>query len=251
MTGTYLLVALVITVAAALQALVGFGFGLVAAPLIGVLAPDLLPGGMTVIAIGQQAIVLLRERHLRGTLDGGGPLIGRDRSEILVALAGRIPGAVLGAILVVAVSTRALGVIVALSVVLALLLTDLRPALPGGMLVVLGAGLVSGVLGTATTIGGPPIAAVWRSNEYHRFRTKITLFFLGGSAISLVTLALAGETTGGVVFDALSLVPFTVLGVLLAIPLEQVIERPRRLHAAVSTLGYASAGVLLLHSVIG
>ena len=48
------------------------------------------------------------------------------------------------------------------------------------------AGAASGVMGTATAIGGPPMALVWQRNSGARLRGTMSGFFLVGSAMSLV-----------------------------------------------------------------
>ncbi len=51
------------------------------------------------------------------------------------------------------------------------------------------AGAASGVLGTATAIGGPPMALVWQRNTGARLRGTMSGFFLVGSVMSIAALA--------------------------------------------------------------
>ncbi len=55
------------------------------------------------------------------------------------------------------------------------------------------AGATSGLLGTATSIGGPPMALVWQNSTGARLRGTMSGFFLVGSVLSLVLLALTGS----------------------------------------------------------
>ena len=48
------------------------------------------------------------------------------------------------------------------------------------------AGATSGLLGTATSIGGPPMALVWQRNSGARLRGTMSGFFLIGSVMSIV-----------------------------------------------------------------
>ena len=57
------------------------------------------------------------------------------------------------------------------------------------------AGATSGLLGTATSIGGPPMALVWQRNSGARLRGTMSGFFLIGSVMSLVVLAFTGRST--------------------------------------------------------
>ena len=54
------------------------------------------------------------------------------------------------------------------------------------------AGATSGVLGTATSIGGPPMALVWQRSTGARLRGTMSGFFLIGSVMSIGVLALTG-----------------------------------------------------------
>jgi hypothetical protein len=51
---------------------------------------------------------------------------------------------------------------------------------------------IAGVMGTATSIGGPPMALVWQGHQGSRLRGTMSAFFMIGSAVSLVSLGVAG-----------------------------------------------------------
>ena len=130
--------AVAVCAATALQGSIGFGAGLVAAPVIALVAPELLPALVVMLACLVTLLVTVRERaHL--DLKGAG-----------WALAGRIPGSVLGAWLAVAMSTAALSWLVAGCVLAGVGSAFLgwRPVPNRDNLVA--AGGLSGVMGTAT-----------------------------------------------------------------------------------------------------
>ena len=81
------------------------------------------------------------------------------------ALVGRVPGTIAGALLLAALPHRALALLLAAVVLGGVVLTSSGwiPA-PRRRNVVL-AGATSGLLGTATSIGGPPMALVWQRNR--------------------------------------------------------------------------------------
>ena len=58
------------------------------------------------------------------------------------------------------------------------------------------AGATSGVLGTATAIGGPPMALVWQRKSGARLRGTMSGFFLVGSVMSIAALAATGAVDG-------------------------------------------------------
>lgn len=106
----YALIAGVIFLAACLQASSGFGMGMLAAPVIAMVDPALLPATLILLALLVTVLVTVRERQhldLRGT--GW-------------ALLGRIPGSLLGAWLVAVLSREGLAWVVAAVVLTGLVL---------------------------------------------------------------------------------------------------------------------------------
>ena len=200
MTATeYALVAGVVFLAACLQASTGFGMGMLAAPVVAMVDPALLPATLILLALLVTILVTVRERQhldLRGT--GW-------------ALVGRIPGSFLGAWLVALLSKEGLAWVVVIVVVTGLVLA-IRGWAPEPVRVnLIAAGAASGIMGTATSIGGPPMALVWQGHQGSRLRGTMSAFFMVGSAISLAALGVTGAVTGHILTLALWLVP-AVLG---------------------------------------
>lgn len=200
MTATeYALIAGVVFLAACLQASTGFGMGMLAAPVVAMVDPTLLPATLILLALLVTVLVTVRERQhldLRGT--GW-------------ALVGRIPGSFLGAWLVALLSKEGLAWVVVIVVVTGLVLAIRGWAPEPVRANLIAAGAASGIMGTATSIGGPPMALVWQSHQGSRLRGTMSAFFMVGSAISLVALWVAGAVTGHILVLAVWLVP-AVLG---------------------------------------
>lgn len=185
-----------------IQGALGFGMGTIAAPLIAILAPDLIPGVIITMGIGLTLPMTLRERrHLdvRGTG---------------IALLGRVGGSFGGAMLVAEMSTSFLGCMVGLIVLVGLVLNlgGWRPPPSGRNLII--AGVTSGVCGTATSIGGPPMALIWQHETAARLRSSMSLFFLVGSLISVIALRVTGSFHLKQVLWALYLAPGVIAGLL-------------------------------------
>ncbi|RBM21119.1 permease [Prauserella sp. PE36] len=234
--GGFAVLCAVVVLGALLQVAIGFGLGLLAAPVIALIAPELVPAVIVVLATGVTAVVLLLDRahiDLRGT--GW-------------ALAGRVPGVVAGALLVAALPTRVLALCVAGMVVVGVVVSlwGYRPR-PTRRAVVL-AGLVSGVMGTATAIGGPPMSMVWQRYAGARLRSTMSGFFLAGSLMSLAALAVTGSVTGESLTYALLLAPAAAIGVALARPLGRRLDA-RRTRAVAMALAIAGAATLTVQQL--
>ena len=231
-------IAAAVLVAALVQGSVGLGFGLVAAPLVTLAEPALMPGVMIWLALVLPSLTLVRER--RHT----------EWRGLGWAFAGRVPGTLLGVAVVAVVSTRVLGVLVGAVVLAAVLLTALVVRLPERPPVLLGAGVVSGAAGTAVSIDGPPLALVYQHVTGPRLRATMSAYFVGGAALSLAALGLAGQLRTEQVLTAAAMLPFLLVGFALSGPLRRHVDagRTRPAVLAVCTL---SALLLVGRSVLG
>src|SRR3546814_5533949 len=86
------------------------------------------------------------------------------------------------------------------------------PVLPVRPSTQLVAGVVSGVTGTAAGIGGPPLALLYQHRPGSTIRSTLAAAFLVGTALSLATLAVAGEVGASQVLLGLGLAPLVVVG---------------------------------------
>jgi uncharacterized protein len=105
------------------------------------------------------------------------------------------------------------------------------------------AGVASGVLGTATAIGGPPMALVWQRNEGARLRSTMAGFFLVGSIMSIAALAATGAVTGHTMWMFAILFPAAVVGYLLSHGLNRLLD-PKRLRWM--AIGVSALGAVVL-----
>ena len=182
MTAAGYLIALgAVAVGALTQGTLGFGFGMLAAPVLAIVDEALVPGAVLVLGVTVAAIVAWDER---GALDWRG---------IKWALVGRVFGTLAGAYAVTRLDHDAmsvvLGVLVLLAVAISLSGWHVRPTTS----TLVGAGMVSGVMGTLTSVGGPPMALVYQHESGPRIRATLSAYFVVGVAISLTGLAWVGR----------------------------------------------------------
>lgn len=187
-----------------LQGSIGFGLGLFAAPLLALVDPRLVPGPL-LVASGVLTILLTH----------------RERAGIVVAdlkwaLSGRVVGTAAAVGVLVALPAGGLGLAFAVLILLGVALSASGWHLPPRPNVLLGAGALSGFMGTIATIGGPPMALVYQRESGPRIRGTLSAYFVFGVAISLVGLRIAGHFGVGDAARGLGLIPGVVLGFLLS-----------------------------------
>jgi uncharacterized protein len=229
---------LVVLLGALVQGAVGFGIALIAAPLLILIDPALVPVPMLLLATASAALALLREH---GHTDWAG---------VGWALLGRLPGIALGVLAVALLPPRWFAVVVACTVlvcvVLSLVRLHLRPTAPA--LVV--AGLVSGAGGTASAIGGPPVALLYQDARGPQVRATLGAYFTVGSLLSLAGLAVGGQFSGDALRGAAVLLPFMLIGFAVSNPARRFLDRGWT-RPAVLGLAAAGAFALLAQAALG
>ncbi len=226
-----LIAAVFVLIGALVQGSIGFGVGMIAAPYLMWAVPDSMPA--TSIALGGAMTVttLVSEwRHV-------------DLLTLGWTLLGRLPGLAVGSWLVVVLPGSTLGVLVGFAVVLAVVLQWRRRVLHKSPRNLFVAGVVSGATGTATGIGGPPVAMVLAGEPGQLVRATLAANFLFGSLLSLGALAVVGKLGATPLLHALMLLPALIAGALLARPVARYLDNGRTKKAIL--LLAASAGILL------
>jgi uncharacterized membrane protein YfcA len=199
------------------------------APVAVLLFPELVPSPL--LALGCPLAALAAAREFRAI----------DWNTAGFALAGRLAGAIAAAGLLQLLAGPTLAVLFALLILggVALSLAGWR-VLPSGRNAAL-AGLASGVMGTITSAGAPPLAIAMQHLEPARLRATLGCIFFAGSVFSLAALAWVGRMRAQHLVLAVLLVPWMVAGFAASGPLARRMSR-RALRGFL--LGLASMGAL-------
>jgi uncharacterized membrane protein YfcA len=196
----------VVAVAAAVQTVVGFGFALLAVPVLTLLADARTAVvGLCFASMLPSIVIAIRDRgHL-------------DRRTTGLFVAASLVGMPAGLLLLRALSPAALTMLIALVLLLSVVVVWRRLAPPAGASptwAALGAGVVSGALGTATGASGPPVVASLQALALppRAFRATIAGVFAVTNLVSVPMFLVAGEVTPLVGRLALVGAPASMLG---------------------------------------
>lgn len=181
------------------QGSVGFGHNLVAAPVFALVDDRLVPGPAIASAGVLVLLTVVRDRS------------GLHLGEVGTALIGRVPGTIVAALAVAALPADDLAVFFAVLVLVAVGITASGVGVRPTRATLVGAGALSGFMGTATSIGGPPMAMLYAGERGQRLRGTLAGFFLTGIAMSLVALVITGSF--GMEELRLSLLPVPAIAV--------------------------------------
>jgi uncharacterized membrane protein YfcA len=210
------------------QGSVGFGVNILAAPVLALLDPDALPATLILAALPLAVGMLVREH---GHVDPEG---------LRWLLVGRLPGTALGALVVATLPTDGLAAAIGALVLVAVAMSALAPPLAVTPTSALAVGALSGVMGTASSIGGPPPALLYQHHPGPVLRSTTAALFVVGTTLSALALAVAGEVGWADVRLAVALVPAIAGGLLLS-----------RLLAGHIDAGWLRPAVLVVAAVAG
>ncbi|WP_460234628.1 sulfite exporter TauE/SafE family protein [Aurantivibrio plasticivorans] len=176
-----LLACITVFVGALVQTSIGFGFAIVSAPLLFLIDVRFVPGAVMIATIVNSAFNVF---YFRASL---------SIQSLVPALVARIPGTMCGAFLLWWVPLEALAILIAVAIGSAIAASFLRLPLtptPANLAI---AGFLSGVMGTATSIGGPPLAILMQGQEANHIRSQLAAFFSISALLSLFVLGVSGQ----------------------------------------------------------
>jgi uncharacterized membrane protein YfcA len=193
----------IVVVAAAVQGVTGFGFALVAMPLLQLVAePHAAVVGSSLATLLLMVGVAVREReHVRW-------------SAAVPLMAAAAVGMPIGLLALQRLSGTALSLLTALAALscTALVWRDMR--LPSGRGTVIGAGVLVGVLSTSTGTSGPPLVAAFKAMGYEprEFRATIAGMFGFTSVVSVAGFVATGQVSRAAIVLGSVALPATWVG---------------------------------------
>jgi uncharacterized membrane protein YfcA len=201
LSAAQLAVALAAVLAGAfVQGSVGFGVNILAAPVLALVEPAALPATLILAALPLATVMLVREH---GAIDAAG---------LRWLVVGRLPGTALGAFVVATLPADGLSAVIGALVVVAVVMSAVAPPLAVTPRSALAVGALSGAMGTASSIGGPPPALLYQHHPGPVLRSTTAALFVVGTTLSALALAVAGQVGWDQVGLAVVLTPAIAAG---------------------------------------
>ena len=234
---TLVLICAIVVFAAIIQAGIGMGFGLTAAPLLALIDPVLVPVPALFLTLLTASLGAWSERDAIRWNEVGTGMIGR-----LVGLA--IALAILERLTDERGFLLFFGILVSLAVLLSI--SGLRIAFTRANLI--GLSTISGIMGALTSVGGPPMALIYQSRPAAKARPTLAAFFATGCVVSIAGLWTFGHAGPRDALIAGLLLPPMLLGTAIGRRFRGRFDRRFRL-ALLAVSGVA--GVLLIQRGLG
>ncbi|MEP3198032.1 MAG: sulfite exporter TauE/SafE family protein [Lentilitoribacter sp.] len=210
----WMICAVTVFIGTLIQKLSGAGYGMFAAPVMVLVAPQWVPG--TILLVGF-------------VIGSGALLNSRDAVEwkdLPAGFAGRIIGTGIAAYIAASVvSTDVLGMIVGYIVLFAVGITLLGLSVPISLPSLFTAGVIGGIMGTLTGIGAPPMAILYSKVETRRSAATQNAFYGFGTLIAIIALSIADVLTLAQLAFAATLAPMVPIALYTSRPLTVRFER--------------------------
>lgn len=192
--------AFVIFIGSYVQSSIGFGLAIIAAPVLFFIDPLYVPAPITVSAFTLSLANAAKHWHSI-SFEG-----------LKFAIIGRVPGTVVGGLLLFWISVEQLALWLGISVIGAVVLSVSGAVFKPTPSALFSAGFISGFMGTSSSIGGPPMALVLQHEENDFIRANMAAFFCVSCLMSLVMLSTIDRFGMEHILISLPLMPVTLLG---------------------------------------
>ncbi len=197
------LMSLVVAGAAVVQAALGMGYGMVAAPLLALIDPVFVPAPTIMIGMITSTVGAWSERSAIVW------------SQVQVITAGRLCGILLAcAVIFAAIDERRFLLVFGLLIAAAVAISVSGWQLWMSTKSLFSMGGVSGLMGTITGVGAPPLALVYSSQPASTARPTLAATFALGCGLSVVGLTVIGWVGPLQVMICAAMLPAMFLGTL-------------------------------------
>lgn len=196
-----------------MQGSVGYGLALVASPILLMINPYLIPGPLTLSAFILVVLIAIRDR------------VALELSSLGWVFAGMVVGMLIGASLLLRFTLEGFSLIFGILILVAVAISVWGIRFPRTISTLLGAGILSGLMGMITTTSGPPIAIIYQDAPGKKLRATISTLFIFSAFFAVVSLAVIGRFGALELRLSLTLVPGVLLGYLISSRLTPYVDR--------------------------
>jgi len=236
--GVWVFCAVAMFFGAIVQRLAGQGFGMIATPMLALVAPQLLPASILLVGL------------VIGFASASIEMSAVAKKELPAGFAGRALGAVIAVWIATHMAqTGGLALLIAGMVYLGIALSVLGIRVAIRPVTLFIAGIGGGIMGTLTAVGAPPMALLYQHEEQRRSAAMQNIFFAFGMIVSLGALGAVGLITRQHLVFAASLLPVVIVALYAAQPLAKHVAKSQIRPYALALAGIA-ATILLIKQVL-
>lgn len=228
-----LIIYFIVIIGSIFQGSLSMGFALVVSPILIMVEPAFIPGPMMICRLFLSILIIIKERK------------SININDVKISIIGRIVGTILAAFIILIISNELFGIIFGSFIILAVILSFLKrmphPTAP----LLLIAGFLSGLMGTITSVGGPPMGLVYQNKDGSVLRGTLSGFFLIGSIFSIVILSVIGKIHFYEIQLFLIMIPPMIAGFFLSFLTVKVLDKGFIRHAILIVCSISASIVII------
>ncbi|WP_313547167.1 sulfite exporter TauE/SafE family protein [Corynebacterium sp.] len=233
----YIFLGLIVFIGSTVQGVIGFGLGTISTPIMALIKPELVP----VVVLCLAFVIACTTLHRSWSET--------DWKMVWYSNIARLPGTALAVWALAILSTNSLQLFIGCAVIFTMALSSLGWTPKVNAPNTIFAGLLSGFLGTSTSIGGPPMALLMKSFNPTKARGTLSATFVFGSVVSMTSLGIGGQITPYQLKFAAIYLPLAILGLFAASYFNRFVDR-KLLNRIVITVSIGASIVLIIQSLI-
>ena len=227
----------IVVVGALVQGSVGMGLGLVTVPFLLQIDPVFVPGPILAAGLLLNLLMVRRERQELNLF------------EVKWAVLGRVLGTIIASLTLSQLPQDQSAIAAGLAILLAVGLSFSGLSVEPAIGTLLGAGTVSGIMGTLASVGGPPMALLFQKQKGPQLRATLSGYGLLGGLASVLGLVFVGSFRLPEVQATLFFLPAILVGYLLSGKLVSLLDAGYT-RSAVLIVSAASSVVLLVRTLV-
>lgn len=191
----------VVFMGSVVQAGLGMGFGLMVAPILALLDPALVPAAALYLGTLTSVFGATAERNNIAW------------KQVGIGMIGRASGILAGTVVLLQIADRGMfSLIFGCLILMAVALTAFGWNMKLKASNLIGMGVISGFMGVITSVGAPPLALIYQSQDPKFARPTLAAFFAIGGALSLLSLYITGYAGWDDLWMALFMLPASLAG---------------------------------------
>lgn len=230
--GELLLCCGIVIFASALQVSIGMGFGMLASPLIALVKPELVPGSILTMGLFVAFAGAWRERE------------NISMNELNLGTLGRVIGSIMAfGMLLLIPDVESFFIVFGVLMLIAIGMTAYGRNTPFSDKSLLNLSIVSGLMGSITAVGAPPMALIYHDKDPAVVRPTLNAFFFAGCVLGLISLGLSGWISTQDFIAAILFIPAMFVGILISQPFKKL---PSNLMSKLLLGLSATASILLI-----
>ncbi|QJR81270.1 sulfite exporter TauE/SafE family protein [Alteromonas pelagimontana] len=231
----FILVYIVLIIGSCLQSVIGFGLGLLCAPVVFLLMPELVPGPMILNAL--LLTTLLSAKH-HGEID-----LKQTGFSILGGTAGVL---VAGSVLLY-IDSHQYQLLFGLSILFAVALSLIGVTPRLSVISNLVAAMISGFMGTTTSAGGAPMGLLYQTEEQGKIKANLSIFFVYINLFGILVLWFTGAAGHHDLQLFIQCVPAILLGWILSVFISKNINETRLRQLILLTATLSGLALIFFH----